>query len=405
MPLPSHGSSSAAVSRSSSARASVTPGVPLATATTLASAAGTSSPSPGLISTVVSRAMSEVHSEATLLTAETAPMVMPARKVMMAITAISARAVTVAPGTMGRSTADFAAADRGAGLPAAFAAASAAGRAPRPAAGAGDVAGRAAGSRGSRPATIASIARAFLFISIIDGQAPLIDDEPARVELVHQRDVVGGDQHGGAALVQLQEQAQQPPGEAGVDVAGRLVGEQDLRPADQRAGDGGALLLAAGEHRGQHMHALAQPHPSQQLAHLGAVARLLAPLHAQRQGDVLVRREMVEQAEILEHDADALAQRRRLVRVELGGVAAEDADQPARRTQRQEQQPQQRRLAGAGRPGEELEGARGNAEGDIPQHFRPHAVAQADILETNQVSILQAGPTRRADSDGAASLT
>ena len=36
---------------------------------------------------------------------------------------------------------------------------------------------------------------------------------------------------------------------AGVEVAGRLVGEDDLGPAGERAGDGHPLLLAAGQLR------------------------------------------------------------------------------------------------------------------------------------------------------------
>ena len=55
-----------------------------------------------------------------------------------------------------------------------------------------------------------------------------------------------------------------------VDVAGRLVGEQQLGPRDQRAGDRGALLLAAGEDRRQHVHAVAEADPAQELDHLGA---------------------------------------------------------------------------------------------------------------------------------------
>ena len=37
---------------------------------------------------------------------------------------------------------------------------------------------------------------------------------------------------------------------ARVEVAGRLVGQEDGRVGDERAGDGDALLLAAGELRG-----------------------------------------------------------------------------------------------------------------------------------------------------------
>ena len=96
----------------------------------------------------------------------------------------------------------------------------------------------------------------------------------------------------------------------GIDVAGRLVGEQQLRPRDHRARDRGALLLAARQHRRQRAHAVAEPDPVQQLDHLVAIARLVPAHHPERQRDVLVGGHVVEQPEILEHDADAPPQRR-----------------------------------------------------------------------------------------------
>ena len=92
---------------------------------------------------------------------------------------------------------------------------------------------------------------------------------------------------------------------------------------------------------------------------------------------------MVEQAEILEHDADAAAQSRHRVARQRRDVMAELGDQPARRLERQEQQAQQRGLAGAGGAGEELEGMRLDAEREVAQDLRPHAVAQAHILESD----------------------
>ena len=66
---------------------------------------------------------------------------------------------------------------------------------------------------------------------------------------VRRGDRVVGDDHDGlpvvvdAAAQQLEHLGAGP----GVEVAGRLVGEDDPRPADQRAGDRHPLLLAAGE--------------------------------------------------------------------------------------------------------------------------------------------------------------
>ena len=65
------------------------------------------------------------------------------------------------------------------------------------------------------------------------------------IQHAHQLQVMGGDDDGGAQLVQLGEQAQQAHPHFRIDIAGRLVGDQDFGLADHRAGNGHALLLAA----------------------------------------------------------------------------------------------------------------------------------------------------------------
>ncbi len=104
---------------------------------------------------------------------------------------------------------------------------------------------------------------------------PVADDEASGVaELIHQRQVVGGDDDRGAGFVQFDEQPQQAARQGGIDVAGRLVGEQQLGAHDERAGDRRALLLAAGEHRRQGVHPVAEADPAQELDHFGAIAAL-----------------------------------------------------------------------------------------------------------------------------------
>ena len=97
---------------------------------------------------------------------------------------------------------------------------------------------------------------------------------------------------------------------------------------------------------------------------------------------------MVEQAEILEHDADAAAQRRRpRPSISVATSWPNRVIRPRVGLQRQEQQAQQRGLAGAGGAGEELEGMRLDAEGEVAQDLRPQAVAQADILESDHAPL------------------
>ena len=96
---------------------------------------------------------------------------------------------------------------------------------------------------------------------------------------------------------------------------------------------------------------------------------------------------MVEQPEILEHDADAPPQCRQRVLAERRDIVAEQRDQSARGPQRQEQQAQEGGLAGARRAGEKLERLRVDAKGQIAQDLGTEAVAQPYMLEPNHVPL------------------
>ena len=93
---------------------------------------------------------------------------------------------------------------------------------------------------------------------------------------------------------------------------------------------------------------------------------------------------MVEQPKILKDDADATPEAGDGVLVEGRGVLAEYLDDAARRLQRQQHQPQQRRFAGARRPREKLKALSFNGEGEVADDLDPHAVSQADIFEAKQ---------------------
>src|ERR1700716_3200 len=138
---------------------------------------------------VISLATSDCHSAADALTSSTAPVVIDARNVMMATTATSARPEIEARGTIG------------------------------------DMLRALAGTCGrSCPRSTSGTCSSIL---LIDMQPSLMQHQPPRVVLIHQRDVVGRDDDGGAGLVQLDEQPQQPPPQRRIDVAGRLLREQE----------------------------------------------------------------------------------------------------------------------------------------------------------------------------------
>jgi hypothetical protein len=103
----------------------------------------------------------------------------------------------------------------------------------------------------------------------------------------------------------------------------------------------------------------------------------------QRQRDVLVGAQVIEQAEILKHNADPAAQCRQRILVERRNIVTELGDQPPGRLQREKQQLEQRRLARPRWPGQELERMRLDAEREVAQDLRPQAIAQPYILESN----------------------
>ncbi|ELP70272.1 hypothetical protein STRTUCAR8_03194, partial [Streptomyces turgidiscabies Car8] len=93
-----------------------------------------------------------------------------------------------------------------------------------------------------------------------------------------------------------------------VEGAGRLVEEHEGRPHGEGAGDGDALLLSSGQGGGPHGRLVGEADPRQQgvcpFACLGL--RHTEDLHRGR-GDVLQGREVREEVEALEDEADVAA--------------------------------------------------------------------------------------------------
>jgi hypothetical protein len=127
------------------------------------------------------------------------------------------------------------------------------------------------------------------------------------------------------------------------------------------------------------MHAIAQPDPLQQVGDILLVVGDALAGHAQRHRHVLPRRHVVEQAEVLEDDADAAAQLGALGGSDAANVLTQDEHLSACRGHRHEQQAQQRGLAGARRAGQEVERTRPQVKGDVRStsvprgYFKPMA--------------------------------
>src|SRR3569832_1515169 len=184
-PVPSHGSRSLADSSLVNGLVSTMPGCARIASTTAAVSRSRSRPGVGRTCTVISLPTSDCHSAADSLTRNTPPVVIEARKVMIATTATSARPAIEARGTIGETM--------------------------RACAG---NCGRSSPRSTNRPCSSRLL---------IDVQASLVQHQPAGLILVHQRDVVGCDDDGGTRAIKLDEQAQKTAAERRIVVVGWFV--------------------------------------------------------------------------------------------------------------------------------------------------------------------------------------
>ena len=208
-------------------------------------------------------------------------------------------------------------------------------------------------------------------------------------------------EHGEAALgVQATQQGEDLVGGPRVEVAGRLVGEQQGGPRHQRPDDGHPLLLAARErHRGA-VGQRAQAHGLEQRHGLGHQRRGRPTLARQpRHHHVLERREGRQQVVELEDEADGLAaQPRAGLVVERAGWLAEQFDLALGGRIELAQQVQQGRLARTRRANECGELAAAQLEAEAVQHLdlagQADVVALANAVEAQDELIRHASPPR-----------
>ena len=179
------------------------------------------------------------------------------------------------------------------------------------------------------------------------------------------------------------EQLHDPDRGLGVEVAGRLVGQQQRRVVDERARHRDALLLAAGELVGEVVQLRREPGQAQDVRHLLADLAAGAARHLQGVGDVVVHRAVGQQLEVLEDHADVAAVVRDLLARHLAEVVPRHRDRAERRLGLLDQQPHQRRLARAGRADDEHELAGLDRERDVLDADRGLRVALGDRAQVD----------------------
>jgi hypothetical protein len=158
-----------------------------------------------------------------------------------------------------------------------------------------------------------------------------------------------GDQHQGRAVPRLcrEQQIDHLPAGGAVEIAGRLIGENQLRRRAEGARQCHALLLAAGKLRRIMVQPVTEPDRLQFDPRAGE--GIGAAGEFQRNGDILERRHRRHQMKGLEDDADIVAaKQRQRVFVHAGEIRIADTHGAARRAFQAGDDHDHGRLAGAG---------------------------------------------------------
>jgi hypothetical protein len=199
--------------------------------------------------------------------------------------------------------------------------------------------------------------------------------------------LVGDEQHGDAVLaVEALEDLHDLDAGAAVEVAGGLVGQDELRVVDQRARDRHPLLLAAGELVRRVVRALPEAHGLEERHRLRVPLRraVAAAVVQERQLHVLERGRAGEQAEVLEDEADLLvAQLGSAVAVEAGHVLAGQEVLAGGGAVEEPEDVHERRLAGARRADHREERALGDLEVEAAQGVHDHVPERVGALEVD----------------------
>ena len=115
--------------------------------------------------------------------------------------------------------------------------------------------------------------------------AALVNEDDAVGDFAGKAHLMGDHQHGDAGVGQLFHQLKHFAHHLGVEGAGRLIEEDDVRVHRQRPGDGDALLLAAGQALGVDVGLVGQTYAGQKL--VGALGDGLFVLELEQAGGQL----------------------------------------------------------------------------------------------------------------------
>ena len=177
------------------------------------------------------------------------------------------------------------------------------------------------------------------------------------------------------------EQVQQPLGHFGIDISGRFVGDEQLGPIDDCPGDCNALLFAPRQCRRPGARTVGKTDPGEHFPNRPFNLFLRGSGNAQRKRNIVECRQVPNKPKILEHDADAAAERGQGLARRLTQFFAEEPNPSAGRSLGKVEKLEERRLARSRGTGEKIEACSRETKIEISQDFGARAVAQADAVE------------------------
>src|SRR3954469_3459395 len=217
---------------------------------------------------------------------------------------------------------------------------------------------------------------------LVADQAAVLHLHDPLAHLVDDLVVVSGHDDGRAGAVDPVEQPHDADAGRRVEVAGRLVRQQDRGPVDEGPGDRDPLLLAAGE---LVREAALLAGEADEVEHLRHGVRDRVPGladHLQRERHVLEHGLVRQQPEVLEHHTDLTAQLRDLPVRQPPDVLARHVHDAAARPLLAQHQAQESGLARSGRTDEEDELPLDDLEAHVvDRRSRGLRVDLGDVLE------------------------
>src|SRR6266478_1021593 len=211
----------------------------------------------------------------------------------------------------------------------------------------------------------------------------VLEHDHALAELAHDVQIMGGDHHRHADILEASEEAHDLERQVRIEIAGGLIRDEQRRLAHHRARDADALLLADRQFERQRAFHAEQSHLVQGGAYALVDFLQRCRGHGQRQRDVVEHRPVGEQPVVLEHHANAAPERRDMPPFEGAGVAAVHHHVATRGALEQRDELERRALAGAGAAGEKHHLAVVDVEADVGERLAPAGVAFAHPVETD----------------------